>query len=57
MKECPSCAMDIDGAAAVCPICQYEFPRQRRLIRWSALVLVAMMLYPLYRIARAMLWL
>jgi RNA polymerase subunit RPABC4/transcription elongation factor Spt4 len=24
-KECPSCAMEIDADAKVCPICSYEF--------------------------------
>ncbi|MEI9921505.1 MAG: zinc ribbon domain-containing protein [Bacteroidota bacterium] len=24
-KECPSCAMEVDADAKVCPICGYEF--------------------------------
>ena len=25
-KECPSCAMEVDTKAEICPICGYEFP-------------------------------
>jgi RNA polymerase subunit RPABC4/transcription elongation factor Spt4 len=25
-KECPSCAMEVDIKAKVCPVCKYEFP-------------------------------
>lgn len=29
-QECPSCAMDVDYKAETCPICGYEFPRQKK---------------------------
>jgi len=29
-KECPSCAMEIEKASAVCPVCGYEFPSRTR---------------------------
>ncbi|HRI77965.1 MAG TPA: hypothetical protein PLR06_00390 [Cyclobacteriaceae bacterium] len=42
-KECPSCAMDIDRDAAVCPICNYEFQSQQSpLVKWVAIFLLAL---------------
>ena len=38
-KECPSCAMEIDDASKICPICQYEFPQQSKLHVWVAVAL------------------
>ncbi|MFB6306555.1 MAG: hypothetical protein ABEH43_06135 [Flavobacteriales bacterium] len=26
-KECPSCAMEVEGNPKECPICGYEFPK------------------------------
>ena len=26
VRECPSCAMNVDQSRVVCPICGYEFP-------------------------------
>ena len=43
-KECPSCAMEIDAKADVCPICQYEFPKQSRVSVWVAVVLIVLLL-------------
>ncbi|WP_268033915.1 hypothetical protein [Algoriphagus sp. PAP.12] len=39
-KECPSCAMEIDSNAAVCPICNYEFPKRAPWITWLAIFLL-----------------
>ncbi|WP_157373292.1 hypothetical protein [Algoriphagus terrigena] len=39
-KECPSCAMEIDAQAAVCPICKFEFPKRSPWITWVAIFLV-----------------
>lgn len=39
-KECPSCAMEIDSKAKICPICQYEFPRQASGTIWIAVLLI-----------------
>jgi RNA polymerase subunit RPABC4/transcription elongation factor Spt4 len=45
-KECPSCAMEVDKEAKVCPICQYEFPTQAKGVTWVAvLLLVAILLW------------
>jgi RNA polymerase subunit RPABC4/transcription elongation factor Spt4 len=38
-KECPSCAMEIDSDANVCPICAYEFPETKFPLKWIALIL------------------
>lgn len=43
-KECPSCAMEIEEQAKVCPICQYEFPSQPKSIQWIAILLVIALL-------------
>ena len=39
-KECPSCAMEIDAKAKVCPICQFEFPESSAWLKWAALLLI-----------------
>ncbi|WP_111393088.1 MULTISPECIES: zinc ribbon domain-containing protein [Algoriphagus] len=39
-KECPSCAMEVDANAKVCPICQFEFPKRSSWITWMAIFLV-----------------
>ncbi|WP_293013350.1 hypothetical protein [Mongoliibacter sp.] len=38
-KECPSCAMEVDDKADVCPICQFEFPKRNPLYQWLAIIL------------------
>ncbi|AGA80052.1 hypothetical protein [Echinicola vietnamensis] len=38
-KECPSCAMEVDAKAKVCPICQFEFPQRSPIIQWVAILL------------------
>ncbi|WP_420386390.1 zinc ribbon domain-containing protein [Roseivirga sp.] len=43
-KECPSCAMEIDADAQVCPICQYEFPKQSKVSVWVAVFLIILFL-------------
>ncbi|HCZ37658.1 MAG TPA: hypothetical protein DHV26_17185 [Cytophagales bacterium] len=43
-KECPSCAMEIEVGLKTCPICQYEFPRYSASIRWTAILLVVVLL-------------
>ncbi|MBL0340787.1 MAG: hypothetical protein IPP71_07635 [Bacteroidetes bacterium] len=47
-KECPSCAMEINSEATICPICGYEFPVQHKIYVWVAiLLLVVLILYML----------
>ncbi|WP_170134440.1 hypothetical protein [Echinicola strongylocentroti] len=38
-KECPSCAMEVDAKAKICPICQFEFPQRSPIIQWVAILL------------------
>jgi RNA polymerase subunit RPABC4/transcription elongation factor Spt4 len=40
MKECPSCAMETDSKAEVCPVCGYEFPRQSRMVVIMAWIMI-----------------
>lgn len=43
-KECPGCAMDVDADADVCPICEYDFPRQSWAAQIGVFVLIILML-------------
>lgn len=43
-KECPSCAMEIDTASKVCPICGYEFPGRSGSLKWVAIALALLFL-------------
>ncbi|MEM1042142.1 MAG: zinc ribbon domain-containing protein [Bacteroidota bacterium] len=45
-RECPSCAVAVDAAAAVCPLCGYEFPEPRTGFGPMAWLFVALMLLP-----------
>jgi len=49
-KECPSCAMEIDADAKVCPICSYEFTQGHSSTnRWLAtLVIIAILVSIFY---------
>ncbi|HNR69200.1 MAG TPA: zinc ribbon domain-containing protein [bacterium] len=49
-KECPSCATEIEDGAPVCPICGYEFARTKGSIKWVALILVLLFIWPLIRL-------
>lgn len=52
LKECPSCALDVDEDAAVCPYCRYEFPQQRSSLKVAALVMALLLLWPLIELLR-----
>lgn len=43
-KECPSCAMDVDVRAKVCPVCQYEFAEPGNGMRIAVILLAILML-------------
>lgn len=50
-KECPSCAMEIDSKATICPICAYEFPAKRFGLTITAiLLLVLIIFYVIYQL-------
>ena len=36
--------MEIDAQAEVCPICQYEFPKQSKVSIWVAVLLIVVLL-------------
>jgi RNA polymerase subunit RPABC4/transcription elongation factor Spt4 len=39
-KECPSCAMEVDAKANICPVCGYEFPVQNKIYLLVAIILL-----------------
>jgi RNA polymerase subunit RPABC4/transcription elongation factor Spt4 len=39
-KECPACAMNIDINKNVCPVCGYEFPKEKPLFKLLVILLV-----------------
>ena len=43
-KECPSCAMQVDEDAKVCPVCEFEFPETHKNKRWILLALLILFL-------------
>lgn len=45
-RECPSCALEVDRSADVCPYCGYEFPEQKSGVSIVAWVLVLLLLWP-----------
>jgi RNA polymerase subunit RPABC4/transcription elongation factor Spt4 len=44
-KECPSCAMDVDEKAKICPVCGYEFPVQHKIYILVAIVLLLLSMW------------
>ena len=49
-RECPSCAVEIDKREQVCPICGYELPQQKNNIKWIALFLALLFLWPFIKL-------
>ena len=50
MIECPSCAMESEGGSALCPICGYEFPVQKKSMSWFVLLYALLMLWPVLKV-------
>ena len=46
LTECPSCALEIDGVTEICPYCGYEFPQTRSSLKWAALLMALLLLWP-----------
>lgn len=46
LRECPSCAMEVDAEATECPVCGYEYPVPKRTFGPAAWLFVALMLIP-----------
>ena len=42
--ECPSCAVEVDADNETCPICGYEFPRQKKSVQIAAWVMFFLIL-------------
>ena len=46
LKECPSCAMEVESKLKICPVCGYEFPVQNKIyIAVAILLLILSVLY------------
>ena len=54
-RECPSCALSIDAHADMCPYCGYDLPRTASSIKVAAIVFAALLLWPLFELARYLL--
>jgi hypothetical protein len=52
VKECPSCALDVDEEAEVCPYCRYEFPRQPSARKAMAWVMALLLAWPLFELLK-----
>ena len=50
LKECPSCALDVEADAEVCPYCNYEFPRQKSTVKTLAWLMALLLLWPLFKL-------
>jgi RNA polymerase subunit RPABC4/transcription elongation factor Spt4 len=48
-KECPSCAMEVDAKATICPVCGYEFPVQNKIYILVAIILLILSAWFLIR--------
>lgn len=46
-RECPSCAMEVDAGAEVCPVCGYEFPAPKPGVPPVAWLMAALLVLPL----------
>ena len=50
LKECPSCALDVDADAEVCPYCNYEYPQQKTSRKTMAVVMALLLAWPLFEL-------
>ena len=50
LRECPSCALDVDTAADVCPYCAYEFPQQRSSRTFMAWLMALLLAWPAFKV-------
>ncbi len=50
LKECPSCALDVERDAEECPYCHYEFPRQKSTTKVMAWIMALLLIWPLYEL-------
>ena len=52
VRECPSCALDVDEDAEVCPYCNYEFPRQKSSRKVMAWVMALLLAWPVFELLK-----
>lgn len=50
MKECPSCALEVEKEAEVCPYCGYEFPEEKSSLKYAAILMALLMAWPLFEL-------
>ena len=50
VKECPSCALDVERDAELCPYCHYEFPQQKSTTKAMAWIMALLLIWPLYEL-------
>jgi RNA polymerase subunit RPABC4/transcription elongation factor Spt4 len=43
-RECPSCAMEVEGKEKQCPYCGYEFPNDGNGFKLIAIILILLFL-------------
>ena len=48
--ECPSCALDIDADADVCPYCGYDLPQQKASRIYMAVVMIGLLAWPVIKL-------
>ncbi len=52
VRECPSCALDVDTDAEVCPYCNYEFPQQKSSRKAMAWVMALLLAWPVFELLK-----
>lgn len=49
-RECPSCALEIDANADVCPYCGYDLPRENQSWKIVAVIVAILLIWPIVRL-------
>ena len=52
IRECPSCALEVEATELVCPYCGYEFPVQRSSLKAVAVIMALLLLWPVIKLAQ-----
>ncbi len=42
--ECPSCAVEVEAGQDECPICGYEFPKQKKSVQIAAWIMILLVI-------------
>lgn len=51
-RECPSCALEIDAQADVCPYCGYDLPQEKQVWKIVAVVVALLLVWPIIQLIR-----